>query len=1353
MCGASRGVRFAFSLFCLATMALLAVATSPRTVWGQSATSGVISGAVVDASNAVIPGAKVTLTQNATNVTQSTVTDNAGRYLFPAVPPGEYTLTVTKSGFQTSVIRQVQVEIARSATYNFVMKVGQVSETLEVTSTPGAQLQTQNASIGTTIGGNLLLRLPTAQRNVSSLLSLQPAVTPMNIGDDVYGGQVAGAASDQTTFMVDGGDATSDLEGTNSYTGIPGETEPAPFISVSVETTQEFRVVTAGPTENLNRSQGGEIIINTKSGTNKFHGSAYEYYTGSALGANTWNNNRLGIARPNVVNNRFGFSLGGPFLKNKLFFYGNYEGRRFRQSTSITTDVPTASARAGTLYFEDCANGGINAQGNCPNTPGNAVAYNLATSTICGTAGNQPCDPRAIGIDPLIQQYWNLEPLPNNFAQGDGFTAANGTFYANSAGFTQSYAEPDNENYGLLRLDYKINDRWSLFTTYRQQKINFLTGDQFSIVPGQQTLLSGTPIQPRFATFGLTGTLGSSFTTEFHGSFMRDWWAWNRAALANPSGIAGLGGTLQVSGEGQTGGGGTGKPWADPTNFNTQNARARLWAGKDWYLADDSSWLHGKHTIQFGGSWYFWNIIHQRTDNVLGGLTNGPIFWVGSRHMSSGSFVDTSASQAPPACSSTLLTNCLQGSASTLWDSEYSAMLGLLDHSSQVATSNAQFIPNPLGTPATDHVHIGSFYTYVGDIWQMKPSITLNYGLSWGVQFPPKELSGLQVLQQYAATGQPVRNLPAYFAARQASLDQGNPYPSVNDFANPSFEFSPIGGVKGYTRPINTYWHSFGPHVAVAWQVPFENRFFGNHQTVIRTGYSLQWNRTNAVGLVLTPLLGDGLMQIVGCNAPDTTGACTGAATDASNAYRIGIDGNGTNFTGAPPPNSGYPLVQAPGLSSTFGFNLDPALTPPWSHEVTFDIERSFAHNWMIDAGYIGRFTHNLESGGDINASDMFAKDPVSGQTLAQAFDAVSTFLRGGGSCSVPNPNAGFGPGNVATCPGLAPQPFFENMAVPGGVAGAGPAYCSATFGGSCTAAAAYNDSGDAINGSLGGFMEFNYNFLAQAPLDPTQFVFNFWNWGGGYSNYNAGFITVKKSFSQGLNLSFSYTYSHSLGTQTLNQQYIIYGNPSPFMPSTGYTSEPYDRRHVANAAWYYVLPFGRGRHFSTSSGILNRVVGGWYTSGIWTWASGQPLCAYADGDYGDIAGSATGGTCASSNIPLTGLTGKHLVGGTINMFANPTAVLNSLSRPLLSQNLRPYTYNMVGFPLWNVDMSVGKNVVATERLKAILTADFFNVFNLMMPANPSFGNLDMNNPGGFGVVTNQANTPRVIQLGLRLEF
>jgi hypothetical protein len=1315
----------------------------PIGLYAQSSTTGMVQGRVKDPTGAVIPGATVVLTGKATNYSSTTTTDATGRFLFPAVAPGDYSLRVSSTGFQTFIVSKVTVQVTKSYNFPVSLKVGTASQTITVSEVEGAELQTTNASIGTELGGNALQFLPTSQRNVSSLLSLQPAVAPMINGSDVRGGQVAGAASDQTTFLVDGGDATSDLEGTNNYTAIPGQPQPSPFVAVNVESTQEFRVVTAGPTSNLNRSQGGEISIVSKHGTNNFHGSAYEYYTGSTLGANRWDFNRIGKSKPHQVNNRFGFTAGGPILKNRLWFFGNYEGRRFRQSATVTTDVPTYCARNGILRFKDAS--------------GTVVPYNFnpnVTSDIasqCGVPANSPVstlDPRSIGIDPVIMNYWQNEPLPNVPGTGDGL---------NSEEYIASMAEPDNENFGLLRLDYKINNRWSFFATWRQQKIFFNTADQFNITNGHQQLISATPVQPRFATFMLTGQIGSHLTTQTHGSFMRDWWGWNRASLANPSNVAGLGGTLQVSGEAQTGNSTASKPWADPINFNTQQGRARLWFGKDWYAAEDVSWLHNNHTIQFGGAWYFWNIVHQRTDDVLGGLTGGPIYWVSSVFANSGSFVNTTASQRPATCGSGLTTNCLQSSDVSRWNSMYSALLGLVDHSSQVATRDGNFNPYPLGTPAIDHVHIGSFYTYVQDIWQMRPTITFTYGLSWGVQFPPKELNGKQVLQLYSATGQPVENINAYFQARQNALDKGNPYPSLNDFTNPAFSFAPIGtsgtNIPGYTRPINTYWGSLGPRIAVAWQPPFRNRFFGDRQTVIRAGYSIQWNRTNAVGLVLTPLLGDGLMQIIGCNGPDMTGSCTGATTDASNAYRIGVDGNSLPV---PSPSGGFPLVQAPKLSTPYGFNIDPAMTPPWSHNVTFDIQRSFKNNWLVDIGYIGRFSRNLENGGDINASDMFAKDPISGQTLAQAFDAISTYFRNGGKCTTS--------GGVVTCPGLATQPFFENMAAPGA---AGAPFCLSTYGTSCTAKAASLDPTDATNGSLGRFMQLDYNLhVAAAPLDPMQFSFNFWNWGGGWSNYNAGFISVNKAFSQGLSMTFNYTWSHALGTQGLNQQYIIYGNPSPFDPSTGYGSASFDRRNVFNASWYYTLPFGKGGRFSFNNSFLNRVIGGWFTSGIWTWQSGFPLCIAADGDYGDRSGGAVNNTCAVSSTNLFGLSGRNnnVVGSGgiatngnasgggsgINIFSNPVAVFNGLSRPMLTQNLRPFDFNVNGFPLWNVDLSVGKNIAVTEAYKAYFTADFFNAFNVFNPASPS---LDMNNPHAFGVVTGQNNIPRTIQLGLRFEF
>ncbi len=1313
---------------CVCIFALLPIGLHSQAV------TGAVQGSVKDPTGAVIPDAAVSLVNTATSATLKTTTNEQGRFAFPAVRPGDYVLRITAKGFQTYVVSEVTVQVTKTYSYPIVLKVGATTQTVTVRSTGVARLQTTNASIGTTIGGNELLRLPSAQRNVASFLSLQPAVAPEST-DDITGGQVAGAMSDQTTFLVDGGDATSDTEGSNSYAAVPGEAQPSPYIQVGVASTQEFHVVTSSPTASFGRSQGGQIIINSKSGTNQFHGTLYEYYTGSALGANSWALNRIGHHKPHQVNNRFGFTLGGPILKNKLFFFGNYEGRRFRESANIGTDVPTATARQGILQFVNGA--------------GNVVAYNLSNSTACGASGGTMCDPRGIGIDPLIQQYWKNEPLPNVPGTGDGL---------NSEEFLSSYSTPTNENYGLLKIDYKINDRWHLMLSWRQQVLNYTTTDQLDIIPGQQGLLSDTPFQPRFGTFMLTGQIGPHFTNVAHGSFKRDNWAWGRLSPTNPSNITGLNATLQVSGEGATGGAGAGKPWADPINFNTQQARARMWDGRDWYLADDATWLHGNHQIQFGGSWYFWNILHLRTDNVLGGLTSGPIFWVGSRHMSSGGFVNTSASQHPAICASGQGGSCILSGDLSRWDSMYSAMLGLVDHSSQVISANGNFQPNPAGTPLLIHMHDGSFYTYISDTWQVRPSLTLTYGLNWGAQFPPREVNGLQALQQYTTTGQVVTNVKAYYQARQNSLDNGNVFPYLpGDTVDSSpFEFTPIRHIPGYSRPINTYWGELGPRVAIAWQPSINNWFFGHHQTVIRGGYSIVWNRTNAVGLVMTPVLTDGFMQIAGCNGPLMNGTCSGSSTTAADAFRIGIDGKTL-----PPPKGigGYPLVQPGNFSSLFSFNLDPNTKPAWSHNISIDVERTLPQNWMIDVGYIGRLSRNLELGGDLGAADAYAKDPKSGQTLGQAFDNIATYIRNGG-----NPN---------TAP---TQPFFEDMAVPGTHGTTGAAWCMQTYGTTCTIQAA-QDTTDAANGDLASFMLFNYDYIAQTPLDPMQFIYDFYNYWGGWANYNAGFISLHKYFSNGLQLEFNYTYSHAIGTVGLNQQYIIYADPSPFKDSTGYSSEPFDRRSVINTTWYYELPFGKGKRFATGNAFFNRIIGGWYTSGIWTWQTGLPICVNADGNYGDLSGIGnqlnSGSVCAVASSPIYGLSGRHnnvagsggvgtngdpaqpTGGSGINVFANPAAVYNSLSRPLITQDGRPAQDTLREPITWNVDLSVGKNIAVTERYKAYFSADFFNAFNIFQPnwGTGSFSMYDLNTPQAFGVVTGQGNSPRTIQLGLRFEF
>ena len=1322
------------------TVLLCMCAVTPTLLFSQATTSGTVTGTVADPTGALVPGAEVTLVQQGTNATQTTTTDSAGRYLFPAVNPGMYTVKCTAKGFRTTAFSQVQVEVLKSVTIDFKLELGAASQVVEVMASTGAELQTTDAAIGTVIGGDMLLRLPALARSVTSILMMQPAVSPSMPGmGDVNGGQVAGANVDQTTFYVDGGDATSDLEGTNGYVSPPGEPQPAPFIAVPAETTQEFRVVTANPTASFARSQGGEVAILTKSGTNSLHGSAYEYYYGNATTANSWRLNRLNIKQAHSVNNRFGTSVGGPILKDKLFIFGNYEGRRFYQNATLTQVVPTNTARAGILQFQDAA--------------GNIDSYNLATTTACVTPTNPTgaCDPRHIGISPLIQNYFKLLPAPNDTSAGDGL---------NSAGYTATFPQPQIEDLGVVRVDYNFNSKWNFFTTYHYNRYNLQTTSQFNIScptstpncsTGTDKLISGTPVQPRFVTFMLQGSPSSHFTTQTHGSYMRDWWAWNRSPVIPL--VAGSAGAMQVSGEGRTGDGGAGKSWGDPINFDTQNARSRFWAGRDYFVAEDATWLRGAHTFAFGGGYYLWLLNHQRTDVVTGGLTGGPIYWVGQNVHNGGSFLDLTGDQIPTTCGGAITTNCIQSSDVQTWITEATSLMGLLDRSSQVGTRDGDFIASRLGTPLIDFVKTHTFATYFQDSWKIKPAITLTYGLSYGVQFAPTERDGKQVLLVFGATNQPLINARAYFQNRNAALTSGGSFANGPVGSDATFGFSPIRHVPGRSSSATTSWRDLSPRVAVAWNVPYTNRIFGNKQTVIRAGYSILWNRNNGVQEALTPLLGDGLAEIDTCDAPTFNGAnnpatCNpGGSIDASNGFRLGVDGSTVPipaFTNAP-----IPLIPGPvfGLSRTS--IQDPGIRQPYSHNVSLDVQRAFAHNLFVDIGYIGKFARNLWQNVDLNAADPFAKN--AGQTLAQAFDCLSLEARHLAAPSGLSCNSA----NTATS-GFTPQPFFENA--PYGAPGV-------------TLAAANCDPADLRFGALSSFMLFNYDILSLTgcagpfppqSLDPLQAVLNNMTTDGGLANYNAGFISVRKSMSQGLDASFNYTWSHAVGTggqNFLGQQYTFYSPATPFNFFSGWGSNNGDRRHVINASWYYLLPFGKGRQFATSNNILDRVVGGWYVSGIYTWATGLPDCVGADGDYGAV----TGFTCAVGPN-LFGKTDRHSgvagsggvgVSGTAhqNLFADPAAVYNSLSRPLLSVDGRPDAEQFNLPRSWNLDLSVGKNILSTERYKMLFTAEAFNVFNHPLFC-VNFGcSLDLARKRQFGVLGGADNSPRLVQLGLRFEF
>jgi hypothetical protein len=335
---------------------LLCCAAFPA--WGQTTTAGTLTGLVTDQSNAVVPDATVTIKDVGSSMTRSTNTNSSGRYVLVDVPPGTYDVTITKAGFAKISIPKQVVQVGMVATNNVTLKVGAESQTVEVESS-GVELQTLNATVGNQVSGLALESLPTIARDTSTFLTLQSGISP--------DGSVAGAVVDQSSFQLDGGENTNDMDGsmsvyTTSFAGDPtggvanqsngvaaGATGVMPTPADSVE---EFKVSVAGQGADFNSSAGAQVQIVTKRGTDQWHGTAYEYYLDNNLNANTWNNNFNVLPNASYHYNRFGGAVGGPIISKKIlggktYFFANYEGFRFPEATTIERAVPSAAMRLG----------------------------------------------------------------------------------------------------------------------------------------------------------------------------------------------------------------------------------------------------------------------------------------------------------------------------------------------------------------------------------------------------------------------------------------------------------------------------------------------------------------------------------------------------------------------------------------------------------------------------------------------------------------------------------------------------------------------------------------------------------------------------------------------------------------------------------------------------------------------------------------------------------------------------------------------------------------------------------------------------------------------------------------------
>src|SRR5215469_11430354 len=1119
---------------CAVLLCLLALSVvAPVPAWGQgtATNTGTMIGSVFDNSGAFVPGATVAITENTTSSTRTTTTDKSGRFVFADVDPGSYTVKVTKTGFSSTVVSDQVVQIGTTLTENVQLKLGSVSTTVEVKEVPGAELQTMNATVGTTLSGDIIIMLPNLTRDASTLAIFQPG---QNIN-----GNTGGVASDQNSFQLDGGYATDDMSGDNNtyITSFSGDTAggagkehsagfaqaPSAVVPVPVASVEEFKISTANQTADFNGGGGSQMQLVTKRGTNAFHGSAYEYYLDSTFaGANTWDNNHTGKPQASSHYSRFGGDAGGKIpgvnvLGGGWYLFGLYEGFRFPQSSVFERNFPLPSLAAGILHLNGQT---INLNPTATVDPGcgaavgcklSAQGYNQVGQSVPTTAcPSGPCDPRGLGLNPVVSTLWSTYlPLPLDCGHGDGI---------NYCGYKGNISTPQTSNFGVARIDHDFSSKYHFNGTYHYYRLIKTVTDQWDIggffpgdTKGQYSAIRNKPQIPWIYTTGLTTDFSSNVTNNVRFSFTRNFWAYQ-----DPSGVpnvAGYPAALEIGGEFSGSGS---SPVFIPYNTNNQNVRTRFWDGKDMLIGDDVSWLKGNHLIQFGGSWLRNDDIHHRNDNGES-INTYEQYLVGDGNGTSLSSLGIDMTGFVPT-----------GVKANKYGNLYSMVLGMVDESQSLYSRSVGSLTNGLplnprtscaitglaptagciSSPAiTDESIIPTYNVYLGDSWHLKPNFTLNYGLGYTIQMPPYSTNGGYQTVMVDQSDHLIYAQNYLNSVQQAAL-QGNTFAPLLGFAT-------VRNVYNHTKyPYDPYYDGLSPRVGFAWNF--------RPDTVVRGGFARIFGRINGVNPILVPLLTPGLLQPVTCGGPNpATGGCGG--TPAS-VFRVGVDGVNAPL---PPPSANLPQPWFPGFNDVAtgsGETFDPNFHPDRSDEFTLSIQHQFGPKILAEVGYIGRRIRNLGQYYSLTAVPYMMN--LGGQRFANAWKNLMVATNYGSN--IPSSKD---PGYVPYLNALQAQPFLES-----GLGGATSAFCSAGGFTSCTAAFIDATNGSGLMAADDPFDAWGNNgipwtFGRTFTSDPVNSPFGIngqspsilTTISNGYGNYHAGYLQLTTQDYRGLTMKANF--------------------------------------------------------------------------------------------------------------------------------------------------------------------------------------------------------------------------------------
>ena len=683
-------------------LCILVVLAFAGILLSQTGTSR-IAGIVTDPSGAVLSGAKVTATNEGTNISWTTTTSAAGSYSFESMVPGAYTIAVAATGFKAFVSTGNVLTIGQPMTVNAKLEVGAINEKVTVVGTAEAVQTSTSGNFGNLEDQIAVTELPIVGvrgRNPLDLVNFQPGVV---VGSNAGGGiHVHGSRDRSWNYTLDGVDMNETSAPGSGFT--PTRMNP--------DMLAEMRVVTGNATADTGRATGGDVAMVSRNGTNEYHGNAFFFYQTPGLDANEVANK---IVTPPLGRNMFvqkigGFSLGGPLRKNHTFFFGNFQFLRTLRTAKVTRAVLTREARAGQFRYLDCT-----ANPGCPqNSPAGAggtvdLQGNPIPGLVIDTYDIAANDPQQRGLDPSIQSFIGLTPPPNDFTVGDGL---------NVAGYSWTPAEMERQEDYMVRLDQSFNDQHAVFVRFNWGHQN-TDGD---IVNAGQPPFPGTvnwvntERTPRNLGINWRWTPNTRSTNELVLGMNRFTFNFNNGdpnVAKNPPYMLNYMFGFDPGG------------CFPPCDLPLHNDAGNLRALTTYQLTDNFSFAKGAHTFRWGGQ-----VLYQRHIDDRGS--------VGIYNANPAVYFDTNTNPVDGTTfnmpESDVAINEYDFSNAQGMINDLLGRVGAIDEGFVAANKNQWA---PVGQWFNFDSRFPEYDLYAQDTWKVKSNLTIDAGLRWEIRMAP----------------------------------------------------------------------------------------------------------------------------------------------------------------------------------------------------------------------------------------------------------------------------------------------------------------------------------------------------------------------------------------------------------------------------------------------------------------------------------------------------------------------------------------------------------------------------------------------------------------------------------------